>query len=75
MIVQTQLIKTNGEKISLNYLMRQAGEAWKVIDVFLSGTVSELAARRSEFTAVLAQGGADALVQMLDQRTAALRTG
>jgi len=74
-IVQTQLIKTNGEKISLNYLMRQAGEAWQVIDVFLSGTVSELAARRSEFTAVLAQGGADALVRMLDQRTAVLRTG
>ena len=74
-VVQTRLIKSNGEKISLNYLMRDTGSAWQVIDVFLSGTISELAARRSEFAAVLAQGGADALVRLLDQRAAALRTG
>jgi phospholipid transport system substrate-binding protein len=75
-IVNSQLIKTNGESVSLNYLLRQEGGAsWKVIDVYLSGTVSELATRRSEFAAVLQRSGADGLVQMIEHRTAALRSG
>jgi phospholipid transport system substrate-binding protein len=73
-IVDSRLIKTNGESVILNYLLRQDGAgAWKVIDVYLSGTVSELATRRSEFVAVLQRNGADGLVQMIEQRTAALR--
>jgi phospholipid transport system substrate-binding protein len=75
-IVNSQLIKANGESVSLNYLLRQeGGGAWKVIDVYLSGTVSELATRRSEFAAVLQRSGAEGLVQMIEQRTAALRSG
>jgi phospholipid transport system substrate-binding protein len=74
-VVQTQLIKSNGEKVVLNYLLRQSGGGWQVIDIYLSGTISELATRRSEFTSVLHNGGAEALVKVLEQRTAALRTG
>lgn len=75
-LVSTRLVKSNGEAVALNYLMRQdPGGEWKVIDVYLNGTISELAARRSEFAAVLQRSGADALVQMIEQRTAALRTG
>jgi phospholipid transport system substrate-binding protein len=74
-IVQTTLTKSNGEKVSLNYLMRQAEAGWQVIDVYLSGTISQLATQRSEFAGVLQQGGADALIKLLDQRIASLRTG
>ncbi|HKS89301.1 MAG TPA: ABC transporter substrate-binding protein [Stellaceae bacterium] len=74
-LVKSWLVKANGEKIVLNYLMRPEGGGWKVIDVYLSGTVSELATRRSEFLAVLQREGADGLVRMLEKRTAALRTG
>ena len=73
-IVNTRLVKTNGETIALNYLLRQgAGGAWQVIDVYLSGTVSELAARRSEFVSVLQRTGAEGLVRLIEQRIAALR--
>lgn len=75
-IVQSSLVKSNGEKVTLNYLMRQGADgAWRVIDVYLSGTISELATRRAEFSAVLQQGGADALVRLLEQRISALRAG
>jgi phospholipid transport system substrate-binding protein len=75
-IVETRLVKANGENVSLNYLLRQDGAGvWKVIDVYLSGTVSELATRRSEFASVLQRSGIDGLVQMIEQRAAALRTG
>jgi phospholipid transport system substrate-binding protein len=74
-IVASKLIKSNGEPVTLNYLMRQEGTGWKVIDVYLSGTVSELAARRSEFVAVLQRSGPDGLVRLIEQKSAALRAG
>ena len=75
-IVDSRLIKSNGERVNLNYLLRQdAAGSWKIIDVYLSGTVSELATKRSEFSAVLQRDGADALVRTIEQRTAALRAG
>jgi phospholipid transport system substrate-binding protein len=68
-VVKTKLVQTADEPVTLNYLMRKSGEAWKVVDVYLSGTISELATRRSEFTALLRSGGADALLANLKQRT------
>ena len=75
-IVESRLVKSNGEPVNLNYLLRQdAAGSWKVIDVYLSGTISELATRRSEFSTVLQRNGFDALVQLIEQRRAALRAG
>src|SRR5579864_1492339 len=72
---QTKLIKSDGDKVTLNYLMRQGAGGWQVIDVYLSGTISELATRRSEFAGVLQTSGADGLIKLLEDRTAALRAG
>ena len=67
-IVLTKLIQSTGEPITLNYLMRGAGDNWKVVDVYLSGTISELATRRSEFGAILKSGGPNALIESLRQQ-------
>jgi phospholipid transport system substrate-binding protein len=76
LVVASRMVKPDGETISFNYLMRKdASGAWKIIDVYVSGSISELATRRAEFTAVLQRAGAEGLVQELDRRIAALRTG
>ncbi len=72
-IVHTRLIKTDGDAVEIDYLMRDADAGWQIMDVYLSGTVSELATRRSEFSAVLRRGGADALVDVLQKKAAQLR--
>jgi phospholipid transport system substrate-binding protein len=64
-IVKTRIIQTNGKTVVLNYLMRKSGAEWKIVDVYLDGTISELATRRSEFGAILKSGGPDALVNLL----------
>lgn len=75
-VVQSRLVQSNGETTTLNYLMhRGAGGAWQVIDVYLKGTISELATRRSEFSGVLQSSGVEGLIRSLDQRAAALRAG
>ena len=71
-IVRSKLVRTNGEPVELDYLMHQAAGTWKIIDVYLSGTISQLASQRSEFTSVLRQGGAAALIQSLREKAAQL---
>ncbi|HEY3180558.1 MAG TPA: ABC transporter substrate-binding protein [Casimicrobiaceae bacterium] len=67
-VVHTKLIQSSGEPIRLDYLMRDSGNEWKVIDVYLTGTISELATRRSEFSTILKSGGPNALVESLRQQ-------
>jgi phospholipid transport system substrate-binding protein len=74
-IVRTKLLHPDGQSESLNYLMRGAGDAWKAVDVYLSGTISELATRRSEFGAILKSGGPQALIDSLQQRSGKLLQG
>jgi len=71
-IVHTQLKTNDPEPVKLDYLMRDGNGKWQVIDVFLSGTISELAARRSEFSSAIRQGGAPALIELLKKKTAEL---
>ena len=67
-IVRTKLLRPPEEPVTLNYLMRASGDTWKIVDVYLSGTISELATQRSEFTAILKSGGANALIESLRQQ-------
>jgi phospholipid transport system substrate-binding protein len=67
-LVHTRLVQSNGEPVSLDYLMRASGSGWKIVDVYLTGTISELATRRSEFAAILNAGGTSALIDSLRQQ-------
>ncbi|MCO6415325.1 ABC transporter substrate-binding protein [Siccirubricoccus sp. KC 17139] len=71
-LVRTQLVRPNDAPVQLNYLLRDTGGAWRIVDIYLTGTVSELASRRAEFTVLLREGGPERLLQELRQRTAAL---
>lgn len=69
-IVHTKLVRPNDDPVQLDYLMRPTGADWRIEDVYLSGTISELATRRSEFTSVLDRGGPQALVEALRKKAA-----
>jgi phospholipid transport system substrate-binding protein len=71
-IITTEIIKSNGEPVRLNYLLRQNGGAWQIADVYLNGTISELATRRSEFSSILRTQGIDGLIAMLNTKADAL---
>ena len=67
-VVHSTLVRPKGDPIALNYLVRSGDDGWKATDVYLKGTISELATRRSEFGALLRSGGAPALIDSLKQR-------
>jgi phospholipid transport system substrate-binding protein len=64
------VLHTKAEDVHLDYRMRQTPEGWRVIDVYLGGTVSELALRRAEYTSVLDREGFDALLVALERKIA-----
>jgi phospholipid transport system substrate-binding protein len=68
-LVETKLIRANGDPVALNYLFRPDSNGnWKIIDIYLSGAISEMARMRSDFSATVTGGGAEALIAALEKK-------
>ena len=65
-VVQSKIISAGSAPVVISYRMRQSGGAWKIIDVFYNGSISQLTTRRADFSATLAHGGAPALIAHLN---------
>jgi phospholipid transport system substrate-binding protein len=74
-LVHTTLVRSEGEPVKLDYRLRQEDGQWRIIDVYLSGTVSELALRRSEYASLMRREGFDALLDAIRKKTAAAEAG
>lgn len=74
-LVKTQIVTPKKAPTNLTFRMRQSGGSWKVLDVLYLNGVSELASKRSDFSATLESGGADALVKKINATTDGLLKG
>src|SRR5262245_24946563 len=74
-VVQTMLINPGGEDVELNYRLRDTPSGPRIVDVYLKGTVSELALRRSDYTSVLERDGFDGLITTVRAKIADLAAG
>ena len=69
LVVETRLDRPGDDSVGLDYRMRDAGQAWKVIDVYSDGKVSEIALRRSEYASVLRADGIEGLIAAVSGKT------
>jgi len=69
-VVLTEVHVPGDDPIDINYVMQRMSGAWKIIDLFLDGTVSEVALRRSEFSSLLRDRGYDGLMAAIAEKTA-----
>jgi len=74
-LVKTKVISPGTNDVELNYRLQKTGGAWRIIDVYLNGTVSELALRRSDYSSVLQGEGFDALATVVRGKIADLAAG
>jgi len=74
-LIRTLLNRPGNSPVQLNYLVRRSGGTWRIVDVYLTGSISELASRRADFAALLAEGGPARLAAELRRRSAALLQG
>jgi phospholipid transport system substrate-binding protein len=74
-IIQTKIVKSDGDTTTLDYLMHQNQGSWQISDVYLDGTISQLAIQRSEFYSILRREGVDGLVMALNRKVDLLGKG
>lgn len=72
-LIKTKLIKKDGKPVKLNYLMRKTGEDWRIIDIFLKGSISELATKRSEYNTTVKKEGFHGLINRINEKTAIIQ--
>jgi phospholipid transport system substrate-binding protein len=73
-VVLTKIVIPNEDDVQLNYRLIKRNGVWRVIDVFLNGTVSELALRRSEYSSTLKREGFASLVQSVEDKIVDLKS-
>ncbi len=66
-LVNTVLIKANGEEIELDYILHQNNDQWLIINVIAEG-VSDLSLKRADYTSYLKKNGFDALLKKLNEK-------
>ena len=74
-IIGTRLVLRDDAPVEFNYLLRATPTGWKIVDVYLAGTISELARRRAEFSSIIQTQGVDGLIALLKTKNAALAGG
>jgi len=65
--VRTQVTKTSGQPVSIDYSLEKTPEGWKAYDVIVAG-VSLVTNYRDEFNAQIKSGGIDGLIKTLADR-------
>ena len=68
-VVETILTRPGDESVELDYRMRSTAGAWRVVDIYSDGSVSEVALRRSEYAAVLKGRGIEGLIAAVSAKT------
>jgi len=74
-LVKTKVISPGMDDVDLTYRLQKGTGGWRIIDVYLKGTVSELALRRSDFASLLERDGFEALMTALRGKIADLAAG
>jgi phospholipid transport system substrate-binding protein len=74
-LVKTTLVLPNDDDITLNYRLHQTESGWKIIDIYMNGTVSELSLRRSEYSSKVKREGFETLMAAVEKKLADFAEG
>lgn len=69
-LVHTRLMRGRREPVVLDYRLRQAGDQWRIIDIYYQSSISQIATQRADFAHILATGGLKALTAHLNELAA-----
>ena len=63
--VRTEVKRSNGDRVSVNYYMTRTPQGWKAWDVVIDG-ISYVNSYRTDFSAQIEQQGIDAVIKRLE---------
>jgi len=65
--VRTELVKSNGKRIHLDYVLHHRKGRWLIINIIADG-VSDLALKRAEYSNILGTNGINHLISLLERK-------
>jgi phospholipid transport system substrate-binding protein len=68
-LVKTAIVKSDGDQVTLDYVVRENNGVWQIVNVIASG-VSDLSLKRADYTAVIKSEGLDSLIGKLTDKVA-----
>ena len=74
-VVATQIVPSSGTPTRIDYVMRRGATGWRAVDIYLNGTISQVAVQRSDFRSLISTGDAGPLVASLQRKVADLSHG
>jgi len=71
-LVKTEIVKSDGQTVALNYLIHEVAGMWRIIDVYLDGVYSEIALKRADYAGILKSKGFDGLFAEIEKKIATI---
>ena len=62
------ILIADNERIKIDYLLALKNDQWKIFDVLLDGSISEIATKKSDFKKIINEEGVRGLVKNLRER-------
>jgi phospholipid transport system substrate-binding protein len=66
-VVHSLLAIPDDKPVKFDYMLKEKGNSWRIINIIANG-VSDLALKRSEYTAILQREGFDALISKISEK-------
>ena len=67
-LVKTRIVRPDDSPVGLTYVLKKIEAGWRIADVLLDDSISQLAVRRSEYRRVLGKDGIDGLIAVLNRK-------
>jgi phospholipid transport system substrate-binding protein len=75
-IIQSKLTPGGGgDPVELDYTVHNTPQGWRITDVLLGGTISQVSLHESDFASLVSSGDASRLITALQAKIAALQSG
>ena len=71
-MVKTKLVINSKDEVPLSYLLNQTNNRWKIFDVLIDGSISEIATKKSEFINFTNEGNLKPLLEALQKKNSIL---
>jgi phospholipid transport system substrate-binding protein len=66
-VIHSHLTIPDDKPVTFDYMLKEKGASWRIINIIANG-VSDLALKRSEYTAILQREGFDALMAKINEK-------
>ena len=66
-VIHSHLTIPDDKAVKFDYMLKEKGASWRIINIIANG-VSDLALKRSEYTAILQRDGFDALISQINEK-------